>query len=80
MTPADYEEVPPDENKVQKFFRWGTQYLPPFLRDDSSFAIWFTDVIWIDCAYCLAMRGVFIGFFLGVSCALLTILLIVGVA
>lgn len=50
---------------LDKFFEWGTDLLPSWMRDDSKFASWIVNLLWVDCAYCLGMRFAFVGTLLG---------------
>lgn len=55
---------------IDRVFWWGWRHvLPQWLQGDEPLAKWVMDRMWIDCPWCLFMRGVTIGWFAAWACA-----------
>lgn len=53
---------------IDRFFWWGWRwFLPSWMHGDAPVAKWVIDQVWIECAWCLFMRGVFLGGCAGVA-------------
>lgn len=65
------EELPDSSGTwIDRVFWWGWRnVLPRWLQGDEPFAKRVMDQIWIDCPWCLFMRGVTIGWFIAWACA-----------
>lgn len=71
------EELPESSGHwIDRFFWWGWRNIwPRFLQGDEPLAKWVMDRIWIDCPWCLFMRGVFLGALPFASCVIIIALI-----
>lgn len=65
--PSDYENDLPESSgsKVDQFFWWGYKFLPKWLLPGSDFAESVMDIVFINCPWCIFMRGAFLGLIAG---------------
>lgn len=76
--PLDYTDDLPESSGswLDKVFWWGTRnVLPSWLDPTSKFSHWLMELLFVDCAYCLVMRGLTLGFLLGGACVALIFVL-----
>jgi len=72
--PLDYEDDLPESSGtwIDRVFWFCTRHLlPKFLEPPEPFPKWLTEWLWIDCAYCFAMRFGVLGFLLGGTCGVI---------
>lgn len=65
------EELPDSSGTpIDRLFWWGWRHvLPQWLQGDEPFATRVMNEIWIDCPWCLFMRGVTVGWAGAWACA-----------
>lgn len=82
----DYEVAKEEEGKeelpdssgtlIDRFFWWGWRnVLPQWMHGDRALATAVMDQVWIDCPWCLFMRGVFLGALPFASCVIIMALI-----
>jgi len=71
------EELPESSGTlIDRFFWWGWRnFLPQWMQGDEWLAKKVMDQIWIDCPWCLFMRGVFLGALPFASCTIILVLI-----
>lgn len=74
------EELPDSSGTpIDRLFWWGWRHvLPQWLQGDEPLATRVMEEIWIDCPWCLFMRGVTIGLFMAGACVVMLGLLAVA--